>query len=47
MCAKFKLKVRYPTLHLMNVKYDIIHVRMLIKFNEQWNSVPGKNHLEI
>ena len=31
----------------MNVKYGIINVRMLIKFNEQLNSFLGKNCLEM
>ena len=43
--AKINFKVFYPP-H-MNVKYGIINVQMLIKFNKPLNSFLGKNHLEI
>ena len=34
-------------IHHVNVKYGIIKVQMLIKFNEQLNNFLGKNRLEI
>ena len=46
-CKHDKTTYEGSILHHMNVKYGIINMQMLIKFNKQLNSFLGKNCLEI